>query len=75
MFLYQVKTAFQSLRRNPILSLLLIGGIALGICVSTAFVTLRHMYMQDPLPGKSKKCLPAQASERATASRTGCGCP
>ena len=55
MLLYQIKTALQSMRRNPVLTLLLIGGIALGICVSTAFVTLRHMYTQDPLPGKSDK--------------------
>src|SRR5215210_5225757 len=50
---YHLKIALRSLRRNPILTALLIGGIALGICVSTAFVTLRHMYTQDPLPGKS----------------------
>lgn len=55
MFAYQLKTALKSLRRNPVLSALLVGGIALGICVSTAFVTLRHMYMQDLLPGKSDK--------------------
>src|SRR4051795_8828610 len=55
MLAYHIKTAFKSLRRNPILTTLLIAGIALGICVSTAFVTLRHMYTQDPLPGKSGK--------------------
>jgi putative ABC transport system permease protein len=55
MLAYQVKTAMQSLRRNPVLTTLLIVGIAVGICVSTAFVTLRHMYTRDPLPGKSEK--------------------
>lgn len=55
MFSYHLKIALKSLRRNPILTALLIAGIALGICVSTAFVTLRHMYTQDPLPGKSDK--------------------
>ena len=53
MLAYQIKTALKSLRRNPIVTTLLIAGIALGICVSTAFITLRHMYTQDPLPGKS----------------------
>ena len=53
MFAYHLKLAFKSLRRNPVMTTLLIGGIALGICVSTSFVTLRHMYKQDPLPGKS----------------------
>lgn len=55
MLAYHIKTALKSLRRNPVLTALLIGGIALGICVSTAFVTLRHMYEQDPLPGKSDR--------------------
>jgi putative ABC transport system permease protein len=55
MFLYQLSIALKSLRRNPILTALLIGGIALGICVSTAFVTLRHMYEKDPLPGKTNR--------------------
>lgn len=55
MLTYHLQTALKSLRRNPVLTALLIGGIALGICVSTAFVTLRHMYTQDPLPGKSDK--------------------
>ena len=55
MLTYHLQTALKSLRRNPVLTALLISGIALGICVSTAFVTLRHMYTQDPLPGKSDK--------------------
>jgi putative ABC transport system permease protein len=55
MLVYQIKTALQSLRRSPVLTALLITGIAIGICVSTAFITLRHMYTQDPLPGKSDK--------------------
>jgi putative ABC transport system permease protein len=50
---YHLKIAIASLRRNPVLTALLIGAIALGICVSTSFVTLRHLYMRDPLPGKS----------------------
>ena len=55
MLSYHLKIALKSLRRNPILTALLIGGIALGICVSTAFVTVRHLYTQDPLPGKSDR--------------------
>ncbi|HEX7809472.1 MAG TPA: ABC transporter permease [Thermoanaerobaculia bacterium] len=53
MLTYHLKTALTSLRRNPVLTALLIGGIALGICVSTAFVTLRHFYTKAPLPTKS----------------------
>ena len=53
MFTYHLKTAVTSLKRNPILTALLVGGIALGICVSTAFVTLQHMFTQELVPGKS----------------------
>lgn len=54
MFTYHLKIALTSLRRNPILTALLIGGIALGICVSTTFIALRHVFEKDPLGGKSK---------------------
>lgn len=53
MLLYNVRIAIKSLRRNPVLTALLIGAIALGICVSTTFIALRHIFEKDPLPGKS----------------------
>jgi putative ABC transport system permease protein len=53
MLSYNIKIALKSLRRNPILTALLIGAIALGICVSTTFIALRHIFEKDPLPGKS----------------------
>ena len=54
MLLYNIRMGVKSLRRNPILTSLLIGAIALGICVSTTFIALRHVFEKDPLPGKSK---------------------
>ncbi len=57
MLSYHLQNALRSLRRNPILTALLVGGIAVGISVSTAFVALRHMYQQDFLPGKSDRVL------------------
>ncbi|HWW60999.1 MAG TPA: ABC transporter permease, partial [Thermoanaerobaculia bacterium] len=54
MLLYDIRTAFKSLRRNPVLSALLVGAIALGICVSTTFIALRHVFERDPLPGRSR---------------------
>ncbi|HEV8434814.1 MAG TPA: ABC transporter permease [Thermoanaerobaculia bacterium] len=51
---YHVQTAFRSLRRTPILTAVLIGAIALGICISTTFIALRHVFEKDPLPGKSR---------------------
>jgi putative ABC transport system permease protein len=55
MILYHLKIALSSLRRNPVITTLLIAGIAIGICIATAFVALRHMYVQDPIPGKSDR--------------------
>src|SRR5262245_30986502 len=57
MLRYHLTIALKSLKRSPILTALLVSGIALGICVSTAFTTLRHMYEQDPLPGKTDRVL------------------
>jgi putative ABC transport system permease protein len=54
MLTYNIKIALKSLRRNPVLTALLIGAIALGICVSTTFIALRHLFEKDPLPGKSQ---------------------
>ncbi|MBV8518699.1 MAG: ABC transporter permease [Acidobacteria bacterium] len=55
MFVYYLRTAVKSLRRNPVLTSLLIGAIALGICVSTTFIALRHIFEKDPVPGHSQK--------------------
>jgi len=57
---YHLKIAVASLRRNPIVSSLLIAAIALGICVSTSFVTLRHLFTQDPLPTKTQQVFRVQ---------------
>src|ERR1043166_3711058 len=54
MFGYHVQTALRSLRRTPVLTAVLIAAIALGICISTTFIALRHVFEKDPLPGKSK---------------------
>lgn len=55
MLLYNVRIALKSLRRNPALTVVVVAAIALGICVSTTFVALRHMFEKDPLPGRSER--------------------
>jgi putative ABC transport system permease protein len=55
MFAYQIRLAWLSLRRNPILSLLIIGGIGLGIAVAMTFVTAYYVVSGDPIPHKSDK--------------------
>lgn len=53
MFAYQLRIAWLSLKRNPILSALLVAAIALGVAISTTFVTVHHIYSGDPIPSKS----------------------
>ena len=55
MLAYNTRIATKSLKRNPVLTAIIIAGIALGICASTTFTTVRHMFARDPLPGKSDK--------------------
>jgi putative ABC transport system permease protein len=42
-----------SVRRYPVLSALILLGIALGVGVSTTFLTAYHVLARDPVPGKS----------------------
>jgi putative ABC transport system permease protein len=53
MLFYNVRIAFKSFRRNPVLSLITLVGIALGVGVSTLFSTIHHSMAKDPLPGRS----------------------
>ncbi len=53
MLTYHLRMAFKSLRRNPVLSALMIAAMGLGIGVSTTFVTGHHVLSLDPIPHKS----------------------
>lgn len=53
MLLYNARLAWKSVRRNPMLSFLIVLGIALGVGVSTTFITAYHVLARDPVPGKS----------------------
>ena len=55
MLAYQIRNAFRSIRRNPVLSALLIAAIGLGIGVSTAFITTYYLLAGDPIPEKSDR--------------------
>ena len=55
MLLYNLRLAWKSVRRHPVLSGLIVLGIALGVAVSTTFITVYHVLAQDPLPGQSDK--------------------
>ena len=53
MFSYYLKLAFKSIKRNPILSLLMVTAIALGIGASMTTITVTYLMSADPIPHKS----------------------
>lgn len=55
MLLYNLRLAWKSILRHPALTGLIVAGIALGVAVSTSFVTIWHVLAADPIPGKSDR--------------------
>jgi putative ABC transport system permease protein len=55
MFNYYLQLGLISLKRNPILTALMVLGIALGIAASMTSLTLLHIMGGDPIPWKSDK--------------------
>jgi putative ABC transport system permease protein len=53
MFRYNVKLAFKSMRRNPVMTGLMIAAIAVGIGVSMTTLTVHHLMSSNPIPEKS----------------------
>lgn len=55
MFTYYLQLGLRSLKRNPILTALMVAGIALGIAASMTTLTVMHLMGSDPIPWKSDK--------------------
>ena len=55
MFSYYFQLGLRSLRRNPVLTALMVLGIALGIAASMTTLTVMHVMGSDPIPWKSDK--------------------
>jgi putative ABC transport system permease protein len=53
MFNYNIKLAFKSMRRNPVMTALMVAAIAVGIGVSMTTLTVYHMMSSNPIPAKS----------------------
>ena len=53
MFNYNVKLAFKSMRRNPVMTGLMVAAIAVGIGVSMTTLTVHYMMSGNPIPEKS----------------------
>ncbi|MDR2012656.1 MAG: ABC transporter permease [Rhodanobacter sp.] len=55
MFIYYLQLGLRSLKRNPILTTLMIVGIGLGIGASMTTLTVMYLMGSDPIPWKSDK--------------------
>jgi len=55
MFNYYLQLGLISLKRNPVLTALMVLGIALGIAATMTSLTLLHVMGSDPIPWKSDK--------------------
>lgn len=53
MFYYNVKLALKSMRRNPIMTGLMVAAIAVGIGVSMTTLTVYYLMSSNPIPEKS----------------------
>lgn len=53
MFKYHVKLALKSMRRNPIMTTLMVAAIAVGIGVSMTTLTIYYLMSGNPIPAKS----------------------
>ena len=55
MFGYYLKLAMKSIRRNPILSLLMVTAIGLGIGASMTTVTVNYLMSSNTIPHTSEQ--------------------
>jgi len=60
MFGYYLDLALRSLKRNKVLTALMVLAIALGIGASMTMVTVLHVLTADPIPGRSGQLFYAQ---------------
>ncbi len=60
MFSYYLKLALKSIKRNPVLSALMITAIALGIGACMTTITVNYLMSADPIPEKSHQLFHVQ---------------
>lgn len=60
MFAYYLRLAFKSIKRNPVLSALMVAAIALGIGSSMTTITVNYLMSADPIPEKSAQLFHVQ---------------
>ena len=59
MFAYYFKLGVRSLRRNPVLTALMVLTLAVGVAASVSTLTILHMMSSDPIPQKSDRLFTA----------------
>jgi len=55
MFRYYLNLGFRSLRRNPVLTILMVITLSVGVAASMSTYTVLHMMSGDPIPHKSDR--------------------
>jgi|TARA_B100000315_G_scaffold260171_1_gene319681 putative ABC transport system permease protein len=55
MLIYNIQNALRSMRKNPMLTALMIAATAVGIGVSMTMITLYYLMAQNPIPDKSEQ--------------------
>ena len=60
MLMYEFRLAIKSFKKNPILTALMVGAIALGIGVCMTTVTMYYMMSGNPIPHKSEQIFAVQ---------------
>lgn len=53
LFAYNLRLAARNIRRNPVLSALMVAAIGIGIAASMSMVTVNYRFRADPIPEKS----------------------
>lgn len=66
---YYVRLAWVSLRRNPILSALIVLAIALGVSMTMTAFTILYVMSGDPIPAKSRQLFAVQIDNGGPKSR------
>jgi putative ABC transport system permease protein len=70
MFSYYFSLALRSLKRNPIITALMIAAIALGIGATMTVFTVYHVMSGDPIPSKSDRLFTVQIDNWGTKSHS-----
>ena len=75
MFRYYLGLGFRSLRRNPVLTTLMVLTLSVGVAASMTTLTLLHGMSGDPIPGKSDRLFVPRFDNRPADNPGGDGEP